>query len=273
MVTCRHLRRSCAGSSRPGSLGRSIARRGIIDPMTVSRRDVRCRVPARPSPGLHATPLVHRARSPEDVQTDGRRTGNHWATTTRAAGRRPVSRLSAGELAHIVRLHPSTITGILQRLVARGLLERERDPGDSRRARLRLKPARVVHTRTSPGTVEKVVTQALNRIGASNVRAARRVLAEIAQRLNESEVAAGYDGCVAVTRLIQQAVVCDDAFDAPGVGAAHHRQDAAALRETLEHDIDRMIGMRVHERVSRRPRTTASLALSRSPPVVRVARA
>src|SRR5262249_33545881 len=48
--------------------------------------------------------------------------------------------LSASELAHIVRLHPSTITGILQRLVARGLLERQRDPDDTRRARLRLKP-------------------------------------------------------------------------------------------------------------------------------------
>jgi DNA-binding MarR family transcriptional regulator len=93
--------------------------------------------------------------------------------------------LSAGELAHIVRLHPSTITGILQRLVAKGFLERTRDPGDSRRARLRLKPGAVVHTRTSPGTVEKVVTQVLNRIGASNVRAARRVLAEIAQELND----------------------------------------------------------------------------------------
>src|SRR5580692_8111883 len=39
--------------------------------------------------------------------------------------------LSAGELAHIVRLHPSTITGILQRLVAKGFLARQRDPGDS----------------------------------------------------------------------------------------------------------------------------------------------
>jgi predicted ArsR family transcriptional regulator len=29
--------------------------------------------------------------------------------------------ISAGELAHVVRLHPSTITGILQRLVAKGL--------------------------------------------------------------------------------------------------------------------------------------------------------
>lgn len=93
--------------------------------------------------------------------------------------------LSAGELAHIVRLHPSTITGILQRLVARGLLERERDPGDSRRARLRLKPGADAYTRTSRGTVEKAVRQALNRVGASNVRAARRVLTEVAQKLNE----------------------------------------------------------------------------------------
>jgi len=93
--------------------------------------------------------------------------------------------VSAGELAHIVRLHPSTITGILQRLVARGLLERKRDPRDSRRARLRLKSGAVAYTKSSAGTVEKVVTQALTRTGASNVRAARKVLAEIARRLSE----------------------------------------------------------------------------------------
>ena len=92
--------------------------------------------------------------------------------------------LSAGELAHIVRLHPSTITGILQRLVARGLLQRTRDPGDSRRARLRLRPGASVHTRTSSGTVERTVTEVLERMGASNVRAARRVLAELAETLN-----------------------------------------------------------------------------------------
>jgi MarR family transcriptional regulator, organic hydroperoxide resistance regulator len=69
--------------------------------------------------------------------------------------------LSAGQLAHIVRLHPSTITGILQRLVARGLIERERDPADSRRAQLRLKVRARRYTRISPGTVEKAVTQAL----------------------------------------------------------------------------------------------------------------
>ena len=93
--------------------------------------------------------------------------------------------LSAGELAHIVRLHPSTITGILQRLVAKGLIERKRDPGDSRRARLRLRPAAVAYTRASPGTVERAVTEALNRVGAANLRASRRVLSEIANGLNE----------------------------------------------------------------------------------------
>jgi DNA-binding MarR family transcriptional regulator len=101
----------------------------------------------------------------------------------RVVGRFPG--LSAGDLAGIVQLHPSTITGILQRLVARGLLERERDPADSRRARLRLKPSAVPYTWTARGTVEKSVRQALTRAGPSNVRAARKVLAEVARRLNE----------------------------------------------------------------------------------------
>src|SRR6185436_7651183 len=71
--------------------------------------------------------------------------------------------LSAGELAHIVQLHPSTITGILKRLVTRELLEREPHPEDSRRARLRLKPSGHAYTRTASGTVEDVVTGALRR--------------------------------------------------------------------------------------------------------------
>jgi DNA-binding MarR family transcriptional regulator len=92
--------------------------------------------------------------------------------------------LSASELAHILRLHPSTITGVLQRLVARGLLERQSDPADMRKARLRLKPKAAVHARPARGTVEKAVTEALEHAGPSNVRAARKVLKEIAERLN-----------------------------------------------------------------------------------------
>jgi DNA-binding MarR family transcriptional regulator len=92
--------------------------------------------------------------------------------------------LSAGEVAHIVRLHPSTITGILQRLVEKGLLERKRDPGDGRRARLRLKPRARAHTHISRGTVERAVTEVLRKVGPSKIRAARWVLLEIARELN-----------------------------------------------------------------------------------------
>jgi DNA-binding MarR family transcriptional regulator len=92
--------------------------------------------------------------------------------------------ISAKDLAHIVRLHPSTITGILQRLAGRGLIERARDPADTRRARLRLKPRATMHTRSARGTVEQIVREALDHVGAGNVRAARTVLAEVANRLN-----------------------------------------------------------------------------------------
>lgn len=92
--------------------------------------------------------------------------------------------LSASEVAHIVRLHPSTITGVLQRLVARGLLERKQDPSDLRRARLYLKPKAATHTRPARGTLEETVTEVLDRLPPANVRAARKVLREIAAQLN-----------------------------------------------------------------------------------------
>jgi MarR family transcriptional regulator, organic hydroperoxide resistance regulator len=93
--------------------------------------------------------------------------------------------ISAGDLADVVRLHPSTMTGILQRLVERGLVERKRDPADSRRARLRLKPAAAAFTTGTRLTVEKAVREALEHVGPSSVRAARKVLGEVARRLND----------------------------------------------------------------------------------------
>jgi DNA-binding MarR family transcriptional regulator len=92
--------------------------------------------------------------------------------------------LSAGELARIVLLHPSTITGILQRLVSRGLLVRERDPEDSRRVRLRLTQRALTFTRVSQGTVERAVNRALGRIAAPDVRAAQEVLSAVADALH-----------------------------------------------------------------------------------------
>lgn len=101
----------------------------------------------------------------------------------RIAGRFPG--LSAGDLARIVQLHPSTLTGVLHRLVTRRLLRRERDPGDSRRIRLwpTARAARI--TRRSKGTVEEIVARALRMSDARDVLAARTVLAELAGTLNE----------------------------------------------------------------------------------------
>src|SRR5436189_3499519 len=44
----------------------------------------------------------------------------------------------AGRVAQILHVHPSTLTGILKRLEARGILQRRPDPRDARRALLAL---------------------------------------------------------------------------------------------------------------------------------------
>jgi len=91
--------------------------------------------------------------------------------------------LSAGELANIVHLHPSTITGILQRLVRKRLIRRERDPQDSRRIRLQSRPAARTFVAASAVTVESAVTSALEGIPRPRVHHAREVLSAIAEAL------------------------------------------------------------------------------------------
>src|SRR5512138_2780455 len=54
----------------------------------------------------------------------------------RIVGRFP--RISAGECAGILHVHPSTLTGVLKRLEARGMIVRSADPKDGRRALLAL---------------------------------------------------------------------------------------------------------------------------------------
>jgi MarR family transcriptional regulator, organic hydroperoxide resistance regulator len=93
--------------------------------------------------------------------------------------------LSAGELARIVHLHPSTITGILQRLLRKGLLRYERDRQDTRRVRLHPHPAAKGFLPASAITVESAVTRALADIPKDRVRHAREVLAAIAKALTD----------------------------------------------------------------------------------------
>jgi DNA-binding MarR family transcriptional regulator len=93
--------------------------------------------------------------------------------------------LSAGELAHILHLHPSTITGILQRLVSKGLLQRTRDRHDSRRVRLRARAAAQRLMDPSSITVEAAIKGALTSIPPRRIQHAREVLTAIADTLAE----------------------------------------------------------------------------------------
>jgi DNA-binding MarR family transcriptional regulator len=93
--------------------------------------------------------------------------------------------LPAGQLAELLHLHPSTLTGILQRLERRKLVRRSRDLGDRRRALLTLTSVGRRFDRETEGTVESAVATALGRAPARKVAAAREVLMALAAALLE----------------------------------------------------------------------------------------
>ena len=89
----------------------------------------------------------------------------------------------AGRVAQILHVHPSTLTGILKRLEARGILQRRPDPRDARRALLALtaKGRKLDNLRT--GTVEQAVRRVLG-TDAAKVSAAQEVLAALSEELD-----------------------------------------------------------------------------------------
>jgi DNA-binding MarR family transcriptional regulator len=81
--------------------------------------------------------------------------------------------ISAGEVAEILHVHPSTLTGVLKRLEARGIVNRRTDPTDARRALLALTARGRELDRLRSGTVEAVVRRVLQRLPSGSVRSAR----------------------------------------------------------------------------------------------------
>jgi DNA-binding MarR family transcriptional regulator len=103
----------------------------------------------------------------------------------RIVGRFPA--ISAGEVAEILHLHPSTLTGILKRLETRGLVVRRPDPGDGRRALLDLSArGRAVDSLRSR-TIETAVRRAVKRLGPDAVRSARTVAEALTAELERLE--------------------------------------------------------------------------------------
>jgi DNA-binding MarR family transcriptional regulator len=101
----------------------------------------------------------------------------------RVLGRSPG--ISAGALADVLRLHPSTLTGILHRLERGGLVRRTRDPEDRRRVQLALTTRGRRFDVPAPGTVEAVVERVLAGMPAARVRPAAEFLAAVAAALLE----------------------------------------------------------------------------------------
>lgn len=106
----------------------------------------------------------------------------------RIVGRHPG--IAAGRIADILHVHPSTLTGVLGRLVDRGFLTRDRDPEDGRRALFGLTEAGARLDDVKKGTIEAKVRRALAKLTPREIAAARRVLGVLADSLDTPSRAA-----------------------------------------------------------------------------------
>jgi DNA-binding MarR family transcriptional regulator len=95
--------------------------------------------------------------------------------------------ISAGDLARVLHLDPSTLTGALQLMSRRGLLVLRSDQNDRRRLRLHLTPKGRRLGQTSTGAVEAAVSRTLARVPASKVKVTRDVLSLLAENLDRRE--------------------------------------------------------------------------------------
>jgi DNA-binding MarR family transcriptional regulator len=103
----------------------------------------------------------------------------------RIVGQNP--NMAPGELAKVLHIDPSSLTGVLHRLEQSRLLQRQRDPEDGRRSALTLSPiGRQINGRRA-GTVEAAVQRAMSSIPAAKLRAAEEVLKKLAFELDSSE--------------------------------------------------------------------------------------
>jgi DNA-binding MarR family transcriptional regulator len=94
--------------------------------------------------------------------------------------------ITAGRLAQLLYLHPSTLTAILKSLERGGLIRREKDPLDMRKALFTLTEAGRAQDVPSVGTVDAAVQRALSRVSRTRLEEARLVLTELTEELGVS---------------------------------------------------------------------------------------
>lgn len=94
--------------------------------------------------------------------------------------------IPAGELAAVLHVHPSTLTGILRRLERRGLIARRPDPRDRRRAFLGLTAKGRELDGRSSDTVEATLRATLALLPARKTRHAAHVLSALISALEQA---------------------------------------------------------------------------------------
>lgn len=103
----------------------------------------------------------------------------------RLVGRSPG--ISAGALAEALHVDPSTLTGVLERLVRRRLLVRKKDPRDARRAVLRLTERGKSFDKVRAGTVEAAVLRVLSSVDERDVAVVQSVIAALVTELEDQQ--------------------------------------------------------------------------------------
>ncbi len=108
--------------------------------------------------------------------------------------------ITAGMLAQILHVHPSTLTGVLKRLEKRGLLERKSDPLDGRKALFALTDVGRDLDNPSTGTVEAAVQRVLSRMTRTRILHTQDVLTALAEELGGVPTAADLSAASATRR-------------------------------------------------------------------------
>jgi DNA-binding MarR family transcriptional regulator len=164
-------RRSAPAS--PARVGRARARGGALSLAERDAADV-VRSLRRLVKGLHEYSKALQQRS-------GLSSPQAWALSIIEAEAEAGGGLRLGELAERMYAHPSTVSGIMERLVTRGIVRRETDPRDRRGIRLSLTPAGRRLLKSSPPPIQVGLRRALVAMPPARLRILRASLAQVAR--------------------------------------------------------------------------------------------
>jgi DNA-binding MarR family transcriptional regulator len=103
----------------------------------------------------------------------------------RLVGQKPGQ--TASEIASMLGKHPSTLTGVLARLEDRGLILRESDPDDRRRARFKLTAGGKKIDAQRKGTVEAATRRALGRVSPEDIEKTLALVAMLVEELERDD--------------------------------------------------------------------------------------